>query len=174
MLTLYLLRHAKSSWDDPTLSDFDRPLNPRGRRAAPVVGRYMAEHDMLPEVILCSAARRTRETLGLILPALSRDCTIHVERRLYDLGGAAGLTARLGEIAGLERRVLMIGHNPALEDLAHGLAGPGSDPDARRDMARKFPTAALAHFRIDRDGWADIGPGSGMLQSFTVPKHLMG
>lgn len=173
MLTLYLLRHAKSSWDDPTLSDFDRPLNPRGRRAAPLMARYMADNDMLPELILCSAAQRTRETLSFLVPAFARDCAIRIERRLYEIGGAGGLMARLAALRGPERRVLVIGHNPATEEFAHALAGPGGEAEARRDMARKFPTAALAHFRIDRADWSDIEPGCGMLQDFMVPRRLM-
>ena len=172
MLTLFLLRHAKSSWEETGQADFDRPLNPRGRRQAPQIGQFMAANDMQPELILCSAARRTRETLAALLTSFDRSMTIQIERGLYELGEAGGLAARLAALPAGTRRVLVIGHNPVLEDFALSLIGPGGDDDAARDMALKFPTGGLAHFRLDIDAFADIAERRGQLLSFTIPRSL--
>lgn len=173
MLTLFLLRHAKSSWADEGQPDFDRPLNPRGRRDAPLIGRFMAANDMLPELVLCSAARRTRETLALMQPYFNRDMTVLQERAIYDMADATALEDRLRNLPSGTSRVLVIGHNPVMQDLALNLIGSMSDEDAARDMALKYPTGGLAHFRLDSPAFADIGPRCGQLISFTVPKTLL-
>ncbi len=173
MLTLYLLRHAKSSWADEGQPDFDRPLNLRGRRDAPLIGRFMAANDMQPELVLCSAARRTRETLALMLPYFDRDITILMERALYELGSGLALEDRLRSLPAGVARVLVVGHNPVLEELALNLVGPQSDDDAAREMALKYPTGGLAHFRLDCPAFTDTAARCGQLISFTVPKSLL-
>jgi phosphohistidine phosphatase len=174
MLNLYLLRHAKSSLTGIFAGDFDRPLSGRGRRVAPLVARNMAARGLSPELVLCSPARRARETLDAMSKDLPNDAQILFEDALY--GGTAddylALVRTHGESAGA---VLLIGHNPAVEDLAHLLVGSGAaaahGPSATA-MAEKFPTAALAHIAFDLADWSKLAPGSGRLVSFIKPSDL--
>lgn len=170
MLTLSLLRHAKSSWDHPSLADFDRPLAPRGLRAAPVMGSYLQRHALVPDLILCSAAQRTRETLGLILPYLEGNLSVRIDDALYNASTAEDLLSFLHRQADSQPNVLMIGHNPALELLAGCLVDSGASA-ARDQMAEKFPTAALAVISFKADNWAGVR-GGGRLERFETPKGL--
>lgn len=170
MKTLLLLRHAKSSWSEPGLADFDRPLNERGLLAAPLIARHLAESGLLPDLVLCSAAQRTRETLALMLPGLSRDATLRIESGLYE-ADAAALLNRLKRIEAAVDCVLVIAHNPGLEDLAALICGGG--PEAiRRRMDEKFPTAALAAFAIDAARWSSLRQGAAILTDFVLPRDL--
>jgi phosphohistidine phosphatase len=168
--TLCLLRHAKSSWADPALDDFDRPLNQRGRASMVPLGLYIDEKKLRPDGILCSSSQRTRETLGLLLPWLRGDAVVRIERGLY-LAGADELLLRIRQVEDGVSCLLMVGHNPGLEDLAGRLAGTG-DVFASTAMQEKFPTAALAVLDFDAPRWADIGPGKGALRAFVTPKLL--
>ena len=170
MKTLFLLRHAKSSWSEPGLADFDRPLNERGRRAAPLIARHLADGGPLPDLILCSAARRTRETLALMLPVLARDAVLRIESGLYG-ADAATLLKRLKHIETAVDCVLVIAHNPGIEDLAAGICGGGPEP-MRRRMDEKFPTAALAAFTLDAARWSSLREGAATLTDFVLPKDL--
>lgn len=170
MKTIYLLRHAKSSWKDPTLDDFDRPLAKRGKRAGKIVGDYMLGARMRPDLVLCSAARRTRETLKLVQKALGADLPAEVELGLYHAEWE-GLLERLGRVNDDIASVMMIGHNPGMEMLARGLAD-GGDEDSLERMHLKFPTAALAVFTTNAGRWRDLGPGGATLESFTLPRDL--
>jgi phosphohistidine phosphatase len=162
---LLLLRHAKSSWDDPSLPDRDRPLTKRGRRAAERVGAHLRA-TALPGLVLCSSSRRTRETLERL--GLEGTETV-VEDRLY--GAAADdLLRRLRELPEDVGAVLVVGHNPGIQDLAVELAGTDAGPDGER-LRSKFPTAALATFEVDA-GWAELGPRRARLRSFVVPREL--
>ena len=168
--TLCLLRHAKSSWADPALDDFDRPLNQRGRASMVLLGLYIDEKRLRPDGILCSSSQRTRETLGLLLPWLRGDAAVRIERGLY-LASADELLLRIRQVEDGVSCLLMVGHNPGLEDLAGRLAGTG-DVFASTAMQEKFPTAALAVLDFDAPRWADIGPGKGELRAFVTPKLL--
>jgi phosphohistidine phosphatase len=170
MLRLLLLRHAKSSWEDPELADFDRPLNERGRAAAAAMGTFMAERGFLPTRILCSAALRARETLALVLPFLNGDLDICVAQRLYDSDAPGYLTA-VREYGGTELSLMLIGHNPATEDFAHVLA-PVGDAAGLAAMKAKFPTTGLVVIGFDLPQWRDVGPGLGRLISFHTPKTI--
>lgn len=167
MKKLFLLRHAKSSWDDPTLSDFDRPLNRRGRSAAPAVGQYMAAEDLTPSLVLCSAAQRTRETMALLLPSFSDEMVIQIERGLYE-ASAERLFARLRKIPDSVPSVLLIGHNPGLEELAQDLTSDGP-AEAIAQLSAKYPTAALAVIRFRIDAWSQLTTRSGTLERFVIP-----
>lgn len=167
--TLLLLRHAKSSWDDPAVDDFDRPLNARGRRAAQAIARELAQAAVEPEVILCSSARRTRETLDAVLPGLRRDHAVHVERRLY-LADAGVLQVAVRELPAKADCALVIGHNPGLHDFADALCGAG-DAAMRQRLSEKFPTGALATIEI-AGPWARVAAGAGRLVGFVVPRDL--
>ena len=131
MRSLYLLRHAKSSWADPALSDHERPLAPRGRRDAKRIAAHLLELGIAPELVLCSTALRTRETLELIRPALDAAAIVELEAALY-AAWAETLLERLREVPDERRSVMLIGHNPGLEDLALMLASAGPERDRTR------------------------------------------
>ena len=144
MKTIYLLRHAKSSWDDSSLDDFDRPLAKRGRRAASRMAAYLRDAGMIPDLVLCSTARRTLETWQHAAPALGTEIPLQALDGLYH-GAPGDLLAALRRLPAEAGSVLLIAHSPGLEQLALRLAGPGSAPDALARLREKFPTAwALA------------------------------
>jgi len=167
---IHLFRHAKSSWDDPLLADFDRPLAPRGRQASETMGRYMRLADVHPDVILCSSSARTRETLERVLPGLDSDAPVRYEKALYH-AGATALMSRLRRVPDKVNSVLMIGHNPGMHALAVGLAGAGN-ADAMARLEAKFPTAGLVTLVLKRDRWRELGPEACELHSFVVPREL--
>ena len=169
---LLLMRHAKSSWDDPKLSDHARPLNARGRGAAIAMRNVMRDLGLEPDLILVSSARRTLQTLAALEP-WNETPIVEAMDGLYLASGAA-LLATLNSTAETARSVLLIGHNPGLHELAMILAGahaftdPG--PDLRR-LADGFPTGALAEFAIDCP-WSMLGDGKARLRRFVVPRDL--
>jgi phosphohistidine phosphatase len=174
MLTLLLLRHAKSSWDDPGLADFDRPLAKRGKKAAPEIGAALAAKGLRPDLVLCSSAVRARETLDLVLKALGPPVPeVRLDEELY-MAPPALLIARLRKHAAdptAPRKVMLVGHNPGFEELARILAGSGDGDDCAR-LAEKFPTCAVAVIAFDTDSWSAVEPGAGRLANFLTPKHL--
>lgn len=170
MLTLSLLRHAKSDWSGPGMDDFDRPLAARGREAAPRMGAYMAAAGLRPRLILCSEAVRTRQTLDLVLPHLGDAPEVSFERGLY-LASAATMIGRLHRVPATVPHVLMVGHDPGMHETAVALAGRGA-PAAMTTLARKFPTAGLAVLAFDVSTWEAIAPGEGRLLAFVTPKSL--
>jgi len=166
---LYLLRHAKSRWDEAGADDHDRSLAPRGRRAAQLIGDHVRDAQIAPALVLCSSARRTQETLALIAPALGPTPLVRVERGLY--GASAGeLLRRVQDVSDAIRSVMVVGHNPGLEDLAATLAGAGVG-DALDRMATKFPTGALATLTVPT-AWRDLAPGGAELTAYVVPRDL--
>jgi phosphohistidine phosphatase len=160
MPTLYLLRHAKSSWDDPGLADHDRPLAERGLRNAAVLSEHLRDARILPELVLCSTAQRARETLAAVLPAFDGETEILVERGLY--GSSAGeLLERLRAVPEAVRSAMVIAHNPGLEELASRLAGDAAP--------ERLPTAALVELSSDGT-WAVLGDDPCRVVSSTVPR----
>jgi phosphohistidine phosphatase len=166
--TLYLLRHAKSSWDDPSLADHDRPLAPRGIHATPYVADHLHQVGIVPDVVLCSSSRRTRETLDLLGGAIPSDTEVHVEEELYH-ATADALLDRLRTLPDSTQRAMLIGHNPAMQHLAVLLAASGQHLER---MARKFPTAALATLDAAIDGWTELAAGCAELAGFVRPDDL--
>ena len=161
MKRVWLLRHAKSSWDDPGLADHDRPLARRGHRAAERIARWAAGNGVRPDLVLCSTARRARATLDLTIDALG--CPeIEFEDGLYH-ASADELLARLRTLASGRTDVLLIGHNPGLYDLVALLAPPGPET---------FPTGALAELRLAIDAWSDVSPGCARLEELVIPRSL--
>ena len=141
---LILLRHAKSDW--PDVPDRDRPLAKRGRRDAPRIGRWLHDHGYLPDVVICSTARRTEQTWELVAPELAGAPSVRFEPRAY---AASALTLRylLQELPGRYRAALLIAHNPGLSELAASLAGsPAGDDGA----GLRFPTAAVGRLLLHR------------------------
>ncbi|HTY70749.1 MAG TPA: histidine phosphatase family protein [Alphaproteobacteria bacterium] len=159
MKDLFLLRHAKSSWADPGMEDAARPLNKRGRKGAAAIGTWMEEEGLRPSLVLCSSARRTRETLELLHGALGARVPIQIEPGLY-LADTASLLARLRHIPREVPSALVIAHNPGLQELVAELAAaPGAaSTGTRARLHRKFPTAALARFRLKLDDWGSLSP----------------
>lgn len=165
---LFLLRHAKSSWDEPGLADHDRPLAPRGRRATKVIAEHMRWKRITPELVVCSSARRTRQTLTRIAPALGDDVDVRIEPELY-AASATELLKLLREVPDEVDSVMLIGHNPGIQDIALILARPA--PELGR-VQHKFPTAALATLEFD-GRWRELEPGGAELTSFVRPKELV-
>ncbi len=171
MRTLILLRHAKSSWDHTGLDDFSRPLADRGIAAAPRMGAFLAANGAVPDLVLCSTAVRTRQTLDLVLPALpSYQGRILFEDALY-LASASDLLARLRTVPSAVKCVMLIGHNPGFHDLARVLTATGARAD-RAALAVKFATAGAAILSFDVGSWSDIVLRSGHLATFMTPARL--
>ncbi|MEW5422372.1 histidine phosphatase family protein [Amorphus sp. 3PC139-8] len=170
MRRLMLLRHAKSSWDDPELSDFDRPLNKRGRKAAPAMAREMAARGLVPDLVLCSNAQRTRETLAALLQHLAGPFTIRLSEELYE-AGANRIVDVIRTHGGNAKAVLVIGHNPGLQDCAAALADPADGGNAAA-VGGGFPTGALVVLDFDIPAWTDVTTDSGRVAAFLRPKDL--
>jgi phosphohistidine phosphatase len=165
--SLYVLRHAKSSWEDPALSDHERPLAPRGQRAAKLIARHLRAHEIEPALVICSSARRTRETLAALAP----QGAVTIEPELYG-ADAGALLERLRQIPAKTASVMLIGHNPALHMLVLRLAGDGDYPDGALAAVRhKFPTGALATLEFTC-GWSELAPACADLVAFVRPKDL--
>lgn len=168
MRTLHLLRHGKSSREGG-LDDRDRPLAPRGARAAALIGLYLAQERVVPDLVLCSTARRAVETWELVAAELPRAPQVRREDALYMVAPEA-LLARVQRVDDAVRSLLVVGHNPAFLALATSLAA--SDADAVRRIG-KFPTAALASFAYERGGWSALAPGRASLVRFVRPADLV-
>ena len=172
MKRLYLLRHAKAVPADPALDDHARELTVRGMHDAGAVARYLRKNGFMPELILCSGAARTRQTAELVQREISAriDC-----RDALDLAEAGKILAQLQGAPSGVAGVMVVGHNPGLEELATILA---REPVRRKERARrdvleeKFPTAALAVLDFDVEKWRDLRPGEGVLVDFVRPKDL--
>jgi len=167
---VHLLRHAKSSWEDPGHLDAERPLAPRGRRAARAMAEHLRREGIRPALILCSPARRARETLELVAEALP-DVHAQVEQELYG-AGEEDLLLRLRKLPATATSVLLIGHNPALQGLAVALAGSG-EREALARLRAKMPTGALATLQAPVSRWRDLRPGGAELLAFVVPRELV-
>lgn len=170
MLHLYLLRHAKSSWNEPALRDFDRPLAPRGWNTAPLMGAYMEKMGYQPNIVLCSPAKRTRETLDMVARHLVKPHHVFMNRAIYH-ADSSKLLELVRSVEKDNKRVLLIGHNPGIQELALSLAGDG-DRKSWQNMWSKFPTAALAVLTFDVESWAQIKARGARLIDFKSPKML--
>jgi len=164
MHTLYVLRHAKSSWDDPSLDDHERPLAGRGRRAVNLVAEHLRSNGISPTAVLCSSSRRTIETLKGVLPGHEA----LIEPELY--GASPGeVIERLHRVPEHVASLMLIGHNPAMHELVVGITR--GDSDDIEAVARKFPTGALATLTFECR-WADLAPRSAELVAYVRPKAL--
>lgn len=167
MKTLFLLRHAKSSWDDAALPDHDRPLTTRGKTASSFVADHVGRTAVRPALVLCSSARRARDTLDIVEPALGEGVTTRVEENLYG-ASAAALLDRLKDVDAGIPSVMLVGHNPGLHDLATELAGDGEE-GALTLLRTGFPTATLATLELSLSEWSDLDWGQAYLTSVVVP-----
>ena len=167
MRTLLLLRHAKSDWGDAGLADHDRPLSPRGVRAGPRIVEHLSSGPR-PQLVLCSPARRTRETLDLVRPVLPPTAEVRVEDDLYG-ASATEILWHVHQVAPSVDVVLVIGHNPGLEDLTWALAGDGEE-GALVQLRTKFPTGTLATLDVGTS-WDELAPGGAHLTRLAVPRR---
>jgi phosphohistidine phosphatase len=168
---ILLLRHAKSAWDEPGLDDFDRPLAPRGRRAAAVMGVYLRDEDLVPDLVLCSAALRAKETWEIAAHELAKPPATEHDPELY-MVTAERLLKRLRKLPATVLTVLVVGHEGGVDVLARRLVGDGAAP-LRRRLGEKFATASLAVIAVTLDDWAALQEKSGTLTRFAAPKDLV-
>jgi phosphohistidine phosphatase len=166
---LVLLRHAKSSWETAGLADHDRPLAPRGRRAAAALCRHLERTDIVPDLVLCSTARRAVESWDAVAPAFPRATPVEFSSELYG-ATATDLLRRVRQVPQAIGCALVVGHNPGLEDLAIGLADSGPAELLRR-LQTKFPTGALATLVVP-GRWSNTGWGTAELTGYVVPREL--
>lgn len=164
---LLLLRHAKSSWEDPAVADHGRPLSKRGRKAGAIMRQLMQSEGINPDLVYVSSARRTLETLQSLQP-WDRTPVVEVSEGLYH-ATPSGIFEILTNVPDGARSVLLIGHNPGLQEFAVLLAGKRDDALTQR-LAVAYPTGALAVFEID--SWTKVEPGSGRLMRFVTPREL--
>jgi phosphohistidine phosphatase len=163
MKTLLLLRHAKSSWDQPSLADFDRPLNQRGLRDAPRMGKELARRKTRPELVLCSPALRARQTLELFTGPAGLTMEPIYEPRIYN-ASARNLLEVIQETPGRVDRIMLVGHNPGLEDLFARLT----------ERVEHLPTTALACLELKAQDWRDAATSRARLKWFVTPKGIKG
>lgn len=166
--TVILLRHGKSSWSESTLADIDRPLAPRGERAARKLAKYIRRKRIRPALVLCSPALRTRQTLEAVQASLGKRSVVEIVPQLY----AASKQELLERLQALPERVssvMLIGHNPGLQDLALGLASRGA---YLPQLEEKFPTGALATLVVRSESWSALRPGEAELVDYVVPRQL--
>jgi phosphohistidine phosphatase len=168
---ILLLRHAKSAWDEPGLDDYERPLAPRGRRAAAVMGVYLRDEDLVPDLVLCSGARRARETWETAAHELAAAPPVEHDQALY-MVTADRLLKRLKKLPDAVKTVLVVGHEGGVDALARRLTGEGAAP-LRRRLAEKYPTAALAVIALELADWGLLAEKAGTLTRFAAPKDLV-
>lgn len=161
MKTLLLLRHAKSSWDEPSLRDFERPLAARGKRDAPRMGKALRERGPLPDLIISSPAARTRATIKAVTSSARLEAGLHVEESVYG-ASSAELMKLVRRLPREKSCVMIVGHNPGLEDLVERLTGE----------SERMPTAALACVEFQTESWEAVEDGEGKLEWLLTPKQL--
>lgn len=164
-----LLRHAKSAWPEG-LPDKERPLAERGLKAAPLMGDYMARQGLLPDLALVSTARRTQETWALLRSRLPKPVTARDCAEIYETS-AADILELVASVDPACRNLLVVGHNPALQELALVLTR-SSNSHARDKLAEKYPTAALAVLDFEMTDWDGLAPATGQLERFVTPRSL--
>ncbi len=163
-----LLRHAKSDW--PDVPDHDRPLAKRGRKDAPVIGRWLRGHGYVPDAVVCSTARRTRQTWELVARELGGSPSVRFEPRAY-AASAQTLLYLARELPGQCRAALLIAHDPGIEDLANSLAAQPGEDGLPGSLGLRFPTAAVAVLEF-AGGWPGLAPGRARLLDYTTPAEL--
>ena len=167
---LILLRHAKSAWDNSSTADIDRPLSSRGRKAAPLIGAHLGRRGLIPGLVLCSSAKRTVETLDLVSAGWPSKPIVKKLKSLY-LAMPREMLRKVQAVGTEAECVMLVGHNPGIADLASWLTGEG-DAAQRANLARKFPTGAIAVIEFNVEDWRDADAETGRLVEFTTPKQI--
>lgn len=170
MKHLLLMRHAKSSWSEQGMDDFDRPLNERGHMTGDEMSIYLAKCYPLPDQIICSNAQRTRETLGHLLKAYRHPMTVALSRAIYE-ASYASIMQLIHDVDETVQTLMVVGHNPGIEEMAFALCRDG-EAKAFERLNSKYPTAACAHLTIDVAKWSDLTRGSAFLKDFISPKTI--
>jgi phosphohistidine phosphatase len=164
MKILMLLRHAKSSWKDTSLSDFERPLNERGRKAAETIGRYIRKNGLEPELVLSSPAVRARETIGIVVKAARLQAELRYDERIYE-ADSLRLTEVVSQVDEDFTSVMIVGHNPGMEELLELWTG----------YSEHMVTAALAKIQFsEADKWSKVSAAKGSLELMIAPKEIAG
>lgn len=166
MKTLLLLRHAKSSWDNPSLGDFERPLAPRGEKDAPRIGKALRDSGCVPDLVLSSPAVRARTTAGIVLEAARYKGPVRFDKRIYE-ASEDELMEVLRSVDPAVETVMLVGHNPGFEMLAGELIGSSG-----ASASVRVPTAALLRLELSAGGWGDVRSGCGALLWLVVPRCL--
>jgi phosphohistidine phosphatase len=161
MKKLLILRHAKSSWDDASLRDFERPLNERGERDAPYMGKALAERGMRPEMIVCSPAARAKRTAELVKESAGWSAPLKFDERIYEASPQT-LFLIVTELGNEVSTCVLAGHNPGMEGIIKLLTGTSTE----------MPTASVAIIEFDEGSWSEIEPGNGRLAEVLRPKEL--
>ena len=161
MKTLYLLRHAKSSWKDESLLDIERPLNGRGRRASQTVGGFLKREKIIPDLVLSSSAIRARQTTDIVIEAAKLSTDVRFDERIYE-ADTRRLLEVLNQVEKSKKTVLLVGHNPGLEDFLKMLTG----------AVETMPTATLSKVVLSASNWADVGDKGATLEWVVKPKEL--
>ena len=180
MRQLFLFRHGKSAWDDHELRDYDRPLAPRGLKATPRMARFMLAQGLVPSLVICSGAERTRQTASLLLSEWGDAAPpIRYDDVIFDAMPAALFKLVTGVPEATVDPLMIVGHSPGLEMLATALLTSGDagdlaegEEERRRALTAKFPTAALAVLQCPVEAWSDLKPTSATLSHFQVPRAL--
>lgn len=162
MKTLFILRHAKSSWDFPALSDFERPLNDRGEKAAPFTGDLMKDKNLVPHLIVSSPAERAKQTAMLVKDSAEFDAEIQFNDKIYE-ASPQSLMYIITEFDNEFDSAMIVGHNPGFESLVRILSGENP----------RMPTATLAVIELDIENWSEISANCGKLKEFLMPKEHM-
>jgi phosphohistidine phosphatase len=160
MKTLLLLRHAKSSWKNGGVKDFDRPLNQRGLKAAPQVGKLIRKRKLKPDLVLSSPAERARQTAQLVLESAGLNVELRYDERIYE-ASAARLLEIVSQIEDSADSAMLVGHNPGMEELSEVLTGDG----------RHLSTAALACIELNVEKWSKVRAGAGRLEWLAKSKE---
>lgn len=168
---LLLLRHAKSSWANPDLIDFDRGLNDRGNRAAQAMAVHLLQEMPLPDMIICSSAQRTRETLAYLLKSYAHPIDVEVTRDLY-MASDLTMMEKIKQVSPEVETLMVLAHNPGMEELAMMLCSTAQSA-LSQEMYMKYPTAACAHFIFEVACWSEIKRATGTLQAFVRPKDIL-
>ena len=161
MRTLYLLRHAKSSWKDASLADFERPLKGRGREAAEQMGRFLASKKVTVGALISSPSVRTRQTIDIVLRHVHLGVEPQFDQRIYE-ASLSTLVQIVSELPDDKKAAMLVGHNPGMEEMLAFLTRE----------SRHMPTCALAKISVDVSSWKEAGRGSGKLEWFVTPKDL--
>lgn len=164
MKRLILFRHAKSSWDDETLTDHERPLAPRGKESVPKMGKFLKQEKLFPQLILCSTAKRAKETLSIFINEIKEKIPIRIEKSIYT-DGLTGIIDLLQTLPASIDFVMMIGHNPDFEEAA-GFFTQGYFP------YKKFSTGSIALIEFNIKNWKEVDEGKGSLVLYKSPKML--
>jgi phosphohistidine phosphatase len=167
---LYLLRHAKSDWDDPDLEDHKRPLAPRGERDAKKMAKHLRRARIKPALVLCSSAKRARQTVELLASALGKGTETSYEDDLYG-ADEKDLLKRLNQVPDGVKSVMLVGHNPTMQQLALALAASGADLDRLRE---NLATCGLVTLTLNTDKWNTVRPGSASVIAYVTPKDIAG